>query len=83
VIPTAATARIDAAVAAGLAPLVERYRYRWTPEDGLPQRTGRLRYRPEPDNARIFDVFRRINEGSLDAHVRRTIAESGLDASAQ
>ncbi|NEE03146.1 GNAT family N-acetyltransferase [Phytoactinopolyspora halotolerans] len=79
----AATARIDAAVAAGLTPLVERYRYRWTPDCGLPARPGRLEYRPEPDDDVIFDVFRRINDGSLDAHVRQTIAESGLDASAQ
>lgn len=78
-----AQARIDAAVAAGLSPLVERYRYRWTPDCGLPQRPGRLEFRPEPDDAVIFDVFRRIHQGSLDAHVRRTIATSGLDAAAQ
>jgi hypothetical protein len=30
-----ARARIDAAVAAGLSPLVERYRYRWTPDCGV------------------------------------------------
>ncbi|MGS2615676.1 GNAT family N-acetyltransferase [Micromonospora sp. LZ34] len=70
-------------MAAGLSPLVERYRYRWTPDCGLPQRPGRLEFRPEPDDAVIFDVFRRIHQGSLDAHVRRTIATSGLDAAAQ
>jgi RimJ/RimL family protein N-acetyltransferase len=78
-----AQARIDAAVAAGLCLLVERYRYRWTPGCGVPSRPGRLEFRPEPDDAVIFEVFRRIHEGSLDAHVRRTIAESGLDAAAQ
>jgi RimJ/RimL family protein N-acetyltransferase len=31
----------------------------------------------------IFDVFRRIHQGSLDAHVRRTVARSGLDAAVQ
>ncbi|MET0496546.1 MAG: GNAT family N-acetyltransferase [Actinoplanes sp.] len=75
--------RIDAAVAAGLSPLVERYRYRWTPACGLPPRPGRLEFRPEPDDAAIVAVFRRIHEGSLDAHARRTIASSGLDAAAQ
>lgn len=79
----AATARIDAAVAAGLTPLVERYRYRWTPERGLPERPGRLVFRPEPDDEAVFEVFRRINDGTLDAHTRRTIASSGLDASAR
>lgn len=78
-----AQSRIDAAMTAGLSPLVERYRYRWTPDCGVPQRPARLAFRPEPDDAAIFDVFRRIHQGSLDAHVRRTIAKSGLDAAAQ
>lgn len=78
-----AQSRIDAAMTAGLSPLVERYRYRWTPDCGVPQRPGRLEFRPEPDDAAILDVFRRIHQGSLDAHARRTIASSGLDAAAQ
>lgn len=79
----AADARIAAAAAAGFTPLVERYRYRWTPDCGVPERPRRLKFGPEPDDAMFFEIFRRINQGSLDAHVRRTIAESGLDASAQ
>ena len=79
----AATARINAATAAGMRQLVERYHYHWTPDCGLPPRPGRLVFRPEPDDAVILDVFRRINQGSLDAHVRRTVAEQGLEASAQ
>lgn len=78
-----AESRIDAAKSAGLSPLVERYRYRWTRECGVPQRPGRLEFRPEPDDAAIFDIFRRIHRGSLDAHARRTVATSGLDAAAQ
>jgi RimJ/RimL family protein N-acetyltransferase len=79
----AAETRIAAAGRAGLMPLVERYRYRWTPDCGLPPRPGRLDFRPEPDDRAIFDVFRRIHQGSLDAHARRTIAATGLDAAAQ
>jgi RimJ/RimL family protein N-acetyltransferase len=79
----AAQARIDAVTAAGMRPLVERYQYRWTPDCGLPPRPGRLRYRPEPDDAVILDVLRRMHVGTLDAHARRTIAASGLDAAAQ
>lgn len=79
----AAQARITAAQAAGMTMLVERYRYRWTPEQGMPARPGRLDFRPEPDDAVILDVFRRIHQGSLDAHTRRTIAASGLDAAAR
>ncbi len=76
-------ARVSAAEAAGMTQLVERYRFRWTPECGLPPRPGRLEFRPEPDDDVLLDVFRRIHEGSLDAHVRRTVAESGLDAAAR
>ncbi|MFE0627654.1 GNAT family N-acetyltransferase [Streptomyces sp. NPDC058864] len=78
-----ARARIDAAVAAGLTPLVERFRYRWTPDCGVPARPGRLEFRPEPDDGAFLDVFRRIHRGSLDAHVRRTVAASGLEAAAR
>lgn len=76
-------ARIDAATKAGMSVLVERYRYRWTADCGLPARPGRLEFRPEPDDAVILDVLRRIGEGSLDAHTRHTIATSGQEAAAQ
>jgi RimJ/RimL family protein N-acetyltransferase len=79
----AAQARIAAAQAAGMTLLVERYRYRWTPECGMPARPGRLEFRPEPDDDVILDVFRRVHHGSLDAYARRTIAASGLDAAAR
>ena len=78
----AARARISAAEAVGMTVLVERYGYRWTPGCGLPARPGRLEFRPEPDDDVILDIFRRVHQGSLDAHARRVIAESGLDAAA-
>ncbi|MEU6083963.1 GNAT family N-acetyltransferase [Streptomyces sp. NPDC047108] len=78
-----AQARIDAATAAGLRPLVERYRYVWTPECGLPERPGRLTFRPEPDDAVILDVLRRVGEGSLDAHARHTAGRDGAEAAAR
>ncbi|MFC4853754.1 GNAT family N-acetyltransferase [Actinophytocola glycyrrhizae] len=80
---TAAQARIDVARRAGMAPFVERLRYRWTPEHGLPPRPGRLVYRPEPDDERILDVLRRIVVGSLDAHEQRTRDSDGVDAAAR
>jgi RimJ/RimL family protein N-acetyltransferase len=79
----AAQARIAAAEAAGMTVLVERYRYQWTPVCGVPPQPGRLEFRPEPDDAVIFDVFRRVHRGTLDAHARRAIAASGLDAAAR
>ncbi|MDX3095318.1 GNAT family N-acetyltransferase [Streptomyces sp. ME19-03-3] len=79
----AAQVRIDAAIVAGMELLVERYRYAWTPECGLPERTGRLEYRPEPDDAVILDVLRRVGVGSLDAHTRRMTRLHGPDAAAR
>ena len=78
----AARARIAAAEAVGMAVLVERYGYRWTPACGLPDRPGRLEFRPEPDDTVILDIFKRVHQGSLDAHAQRVIAESGVDAAA-
>jgi GNAT superfamily N-acetyltransferase len=79
----AAQARMAAAQAAGLTFLVERYNYRWTPECGVPAGSGRLAFRPEPDDSVILDVFQRVHRGTLDAHARRAIAASGLDAAAR
>jgi RimJ/RimL family protein N-acetyltransferase len=79
----AAQARMAAVQAAGLTLLVERYTYRWTPECGRPARPGRLEFRPEPDDAVILDVLRRVHRDTLDAHARRAIAASGLDAAAR
>jgi len=79
----AANARIGAARVAGLRPLVERYGYRWTPDCGLPDRPGRLVFRPEPDDTVVLDTFRRIYHGTLDAHARRAAAEEGPEAAAR
>jgi RimJ/RimL family protein N-acetyltransferase len=80
---TAAQTRIDAAIAAGMRLLVERYRYEWTPGQGLPERPQRLEFRPEPDDAVILDVLRRIGQGSLDAHTRHAVEEHGAERAAQ
>ncbi len=79
----AAELRIDTAQRAGMKPLVERLRYAWTPDDGLPERPGRLVYRSEPDDTVIFDVLRRVHSVTLDAHALRATAEKDLDAAAQ
>lgn len=76
----AAQARTEAVEAAGLRLLVERYRYLWTDRCPLPDRTGRLEYRPEPDDAVFRAVMARIMAGTLDAHDRRMIEEQGLEA---
>ena len=75
--------RVEAAEKAGYRKLVERYRFRWTPENGLPEKPGRLEFRPEPDDDVILGVFKRVHVGSLDAHVRDTVEKHGLDVAAQ
>ncbi|MFI2433487.1 GNAT family N-acetyltransferase [Streptomyces sp. NPDC018693] len=79
----AADARYAAARAAGFRLFVERFVYRWTPQCGLPDRQGRLRFAPEPDDTVFFDALRRIHSATLDAHARKAIAEGGLDQAAQ
>ncbi|MBB1241977.1 GNAT family N-acetyltransferase [Streptomyces durbertensis] len=79
----AAEKRIGAAERAGYHPLVERYRYVWTEANGLPSPTGTLNFRPVPDDAVVLDLLTRVQEGTLDAHDRRTIAQSGPTAAAR
>lgn len=80
----AAESRIAAARAAGVEVLVERFRYVWTTDCPLPERPGRLTFRPEPGDAVILDVLRRVHPVTLDAHARRDIeGPGGLDAAAR
>jgi len=79
----AGEARIEVAERAGMRRFVERLRYAWTPADGLPERPGRLRFEPEPDDTVITDVLRRVAHGSLDAHDRRSMAKGGPDEAAR
>ncbi|MCX5254209.1 GNAT family N-acetyltransferase [Streptomyces canus] len=79
----AAEARLAAVQKAGYELLVERFLYRWTPEHGLPERPGRLEFRPEPDDAVFFDLLRRIHSATLDVHALKAIEEDGLDRAAQ
>ncbi|MFJ5832136.1 GNAT family N-acetyltransferase [Streptomyces sp. NPDC093089] len=79
----AAEARFTAARAAGYELLVERFLYRWTPDRGLPERPGRLRFSAEPDDAVFFDALRRIHSATLDVHALRAVEEGGVDRAAQ
>lgn len=79
----AAEARIEAAEAAGYRPLVERFRYLWTPDRGLPKRHRRLVFRQEPDDAVVLDLLRRIQRGTLDAHAREAVVRGGVEQAAR
>lgn len=84
--PAAARAlawRRKAAGRAGLTDELERLRYEWTPEAGVPAASGRLVFRPEPDDERFLAVFRRLAVGSLDVTTRRNVAALGPDRQAR
>lgn len=76
-------ARMSAAAEAGYEPMVERFRYTWTPACGVPDRPGRLVFRPAPDDEVLLDVLRRIHSTTLDAHALRATAEGGAKAAAR
>lgn len=74
--------RLEAAAAAGLSGLTERLRYEWTPSDGLPARSTRLRFEPADDEA-FVDVFVQVTAGSLDASTAREVARVGVEEAAR
>jgi RimJ/RimL family protein N-acetyltransferase len=80
---TALAWRDQAARAAGLVASLERLRYEWTAQDGLPDPPTRLRLRPEPDDEVFVGLFRRTLEGTLDATSRREAAQIGAEAQAR
>ena len=71
--------RRAAAAAVGLGHEVERLRFEWTPPAGVPEPTGRLTFRSEPDDETMLEVFRRIAVGSLDDETGKNVARLGLD----
>jgi RimJ/RimL family protein N-acetyltransferase len=79
----AAQRRIDAARAAGMREFVERLHLTWTADRGLPERRGRLTFRPPDSLDQVRDVLEAILEGSLDAYSRRDVEQKGAAAAAQ
>ncbi|NUT92934.1 MAG: GNAT family N-acetyltransferase [Saccharothrix sp.] len=75
--------RRDAAGRAGLTEPVERLRYEWTRDSGVPAPSSRLRFRPEPDDEVFVDLFRRVLEHSLDAASSHEAAQVGAEAAAR
>jgi RimJ/RimL family protein N-acetyltransferase len=70
--------RWEAALRAGLTDELERLRFEWRAETGLPEtrmpETGRprLTFRREPDDDVFATLFRRTLKGTLDATTRKT-----------
>ena len=73
-----AAVRIAAAERFGLEQFIERLNLRWTPADGLPPRSRRLRFEPAADrHDELVDVMVRVNESTLDAHTLRDLTRWG------
>jgi RimJ/RimL family protein N-acetyltransferase len=84
--PEAAAAlgwRQEAARRAGLTASLERLRFEWTPEAGVPKPSDRLRFRAEPDDEVFVDLFRRVLEGTLDAESGSGAAAVGAERQAR
>lgn len=75
--------RQAAAAKAGLVDVLERLRFEWTPDVGLPRSNGRLVFSAEPDDDRFVEVLRRVAEDSLDVTTRRSVAAMGADTQAR
>ena len=74
--------RRAAAKAAGLTSLIERLRYEWTPDAGVPAASTRLVFRPATDDE-FVSVFRRVAVGSLDLATQRALANTDADRQAR
>ena len=76
---------LSAAERAGLTPLVERHRLRWTPEHSLAQLPDRLRVRAVTgeDDRLLVQLMLSVNEGSLDVGMTRDVATDGAEAAAR
>ncbi|WP_016908262.1 GNAT family N-acetyltransferase [Streptomyces xiaopingdaonensis] len=79
----AAEARLAACAAAGREFVVERFRYEWTPRDGLPPRTGGLVLAPPADDESVLGALREIHRDTRDAHARRAVAAGGIEHAAR
>ncbi|MEU3451909.1 GNAT family N-acetyltransferase [Streptomyces thermolilacinus] len=75
--------RSEAARSAGLTESVERLRYEWTPEAGVPEPATRLVFRPDTDDEAFLDAFKQIAVGSLDVATLRELPVLGADRQAR
>lgn len=69
--------REEAARRAGLTERLERLRYEWTADAGVPIGQGRLAFRPEPDDEVFVNVLAEVLDGTLDATTRSEAARVG------
>ena len=79
-VSAAAGWRVEAARRAGMSDQVERWRYEWTAERGVPPAAGRLRFAASDDDQQFARVMVRVVDGSLDADTHRAVARGGAES---
>ena len=75
--------REEAARRVGLTARLERLRYEWTPQAGLPDRPGRLAFRAEADDEVFAELFCRVLADTLDLTSRQEAEAIGAPAQAR
>jgi RimJ/RimL family protein N-acetyltransferase len=75
--------REQAASQAGLTQTLERLHFEWRAQSGPIAPSGRLVFRPEPDDEVFADLFRRVLAGTLDATSRKQAEAAGAEAQAR
>jgi len=65
--------RHEACRRAGLTDELERLRYAWTPGSPVPEPSGRLIFREEPDDEAFVAAFAAASAGSPDHHTRQAL----------
>ncbi len=75
--------RVAASRAADLTRHLERLRFEWTAEAGLPLPSDRLIFFPESDDAVFLNVFQQVAIGSLDHGTIESVARLGLEGHAR
>ena len=75
--------RQEAAQRAGLTHTLERLSFAWTPQDGIPDQSPRLRFTTESADEVFLQAFAKVAEGSLDDLTRRNVAALGAQAQAR
>lgn len=74
--------RRDACRRSGLTEELERLQYAWTPDDGVPAASTRVRFRPGDDDE-FLDLFAQVGRGSLDVETQRSVEEMGEQGQAR
>lgn len=75
--------RVEAARRAGLSDLLERLRYEWTPQAGIPEPSQRLTFHAEPDDEVFAGLLAAVLTDSLDHTSVLEAAAVGAEAQAR